>query len=285
MSILKQSQRQNGNSQDLFNVSNILGVGVYQAPIYVFDCIPQIISTSTLQIVALNSPQANKPMTLVAANVKNIAGIPVPVIPLDCQRGVQIESVLDFPQNGTITFTGYDANHVQVVNTVSFTSSDETVASTKTFKYISSVVSSIALFNIEVFPTYLIGLPYYLTRIDDVISCTVSGAPYDTDNITTGNNWRLEAPTATTEDARGTVFLESNVPLTVCYHCYGADSFLQAQLLTAEADGQTNDSSQKIIYANASANPIVSVPVLIPFDETGVQYPTEMTEYNKLPTS
>lgn len=285
MSILKQSQRQNGNSQDLFNVSNILGVGVYQAPIYVFDCIPQTIAASTLQIVALNSPQANKPMTLVAANVKNIAGIPVPVIPLDCQRGVQVASAADFPQSGSITFTGYDANHVQVINTVSFSNLEDTAVSIKTFKYISSIVSTIALVNIQVYPTYLIGLPYYLTRLDDVISCTVSGAPYDTDNITTGNNWRLEAPTATTEDARGTVFLESNVPLTVCYHCYGADSFLQAQLLTAEADGQTNDSSQKIIYANASANPIVSVPVLIPFDETGVQYPTEMTEYNKLPTS
>lgn len=285
MPILGQTQRQNGYSQDLFNVSNIIGVGVYQSPIFVFDCIPQNISTSTLQIVALNSPQANQPMTLVAANVESVEGIPVPVIPLDCQRGVQIESVLAFPQDGTITFTGYDANRVQVVNTVSFTSSDETVASTKTFKYISSVVSNIALFNIEVFPTYLIGLPYYLSRIDDVISCTVSGAPYSTDNITTGNNWRLEAPTATTEDARGTVDVGSNVPLTICYHCYGADSFLQAQLLTAGADGQTNDSSQKLIYANASAGPIVSVPVLIPFDETGVQYPTEMTEYNKLPTT
>jgi hypothetical protein len=288
------TQVQNGNSQDLFNVSNILGVGVYQPPICVFNCIPQSNAALSLQIVAFNNAQADVPLPLVGANLQTIEGIPVPVIPLDCQRGLLLEreNLVDFTEDGTVTFTGYDSNYLEVINTVSFTTSEYSVASTKTFKYISSVELNVDMSTVECFPNYVIGLPYYLPRVGNVISCVYNAianpAPFSYANITPGNNWRIEAPSATSGDANGTVTLpnsSNNEVLTVCYYVVGADSYLQAQLLTDGANGQINSSAQKIIYANDDENPIVAVPVLIPFDETGVQYPADMTVYNNLPTS
>ena len=158
------------------------------------------------------------------------------------------------------------------------------VQSTKTFKYISSVVSSVDINQISCFPNYLIGLPYYLPRLSYVFTCMVNQNNYAFSNITPGNNWRLTPPSATTGDSNGTVDLDGGgtYPLTVCFRVYGGDSFLQAQLLTDQANGETNSSAQAIIFANESANPIVNVPFLIPFDEIGVQYPGNMPQYNKL---
>jgi hypothetical protein len=290
MPILAPTQIQNGTSQDLFNVSNTFGVGVYQCPIHVFTCIPQNITNSTLQIVANNYSQADVPLPLVALNVETIEEIPVPVIPLDCQRGVQLVSPFStFGIDGTVTFTGYDNNKKQVINTVSFDSADTSVSSIKTFRYISSVVCSVdSLSGVKCYPTYLVGLPYFVPRKGFIFSCVFNGAPYAFSNITHGNPWRITPPNATTGDANGTVNLGSSAAdqvVTVCYRVYGADSYLQAQLLSAGAALETNASPQVVIFANADENPIVDVPVLISFDETAFQYPSDMTAYNKLPTT
>jgi hypothetical protein len=294
------TQVQNGTSSDLFNVSNPLGVGVYNSPLKYYEIVPLAPVTNFVS-TAIATPEQDSYLTLNPANTStNVKG--ETVIELDCLRGLVITSTIAQTTAQTLLITGYDEKEVQVQASVTMAVSATSIYTLKGFKSVLSVqntsTGSLGTFNVGTGNG--ISLPSHLCLgVQQIIDCKYIGAevtpvqsaqPGSSSQVGFYfNNWRTTEPTALTNDARGMFFVYaapngSNI-FTVLYHVYGANSELQAQLAN-------NDYTAYTLIGYPSPGPYptppqaspraanTQPPLLVAGDETGLQYPGQMDEYN-----
>lgn len=259
----------NGISSDLFNVPNTLGVGVYNSPYYFYNFIPQ--PAGSVSITTFQTAIANVPIPLSGANTSIING--VPLVELDCERGIFFEplGLNTFGLSGTVSVVGYNTDLLLINESIPFLANQFFAESVKTYKYIISITSNITINNVGTSTSNLIGLPFYTPRNQYIFQVNYNQVSIGTANLVLGNNWRLTTPSLTTVDSRGAIdltniFVEGAL-LCVFGRAYGADSYLQAQLLN------NNLSAQTTIYSASTQNPIVNNPILVATDLTGKPYP------------
>lgn len=287
------TQIQNGISSDLFDVTNELGVGVSNPPLVYYEVIPLAPSNTLICVQqAFNNAGSNVNIPL------NFPSPPVyyngvPVIVLDCQRGVEITftSLQNIPIN--ILVSGYDARNIyiqQIFVCAALQSSTVLDMGNQTFSMISSVVvvTQGSLGQISVGTDSTIGLPHHAClRVEHIISMSwnqVNVVPTIFTTFTPAHNWRTSAPSNVTHDARGSIILPSapngaNL-FTILYYQYGSDSRLQALLANNDYTAYTligNPPIPSPVVPIVSGNPPAS---LVPGDETGIVYPGQMNEYN-----
>lgn len=304
---------QNGFRVDTNQVQQILGAGVPQPTMCLYNVIPAAAVNN--YVAVQQAVQPNVPLTLTAANSITFLG-QYPVVELDCQRGL---SVTVYTGNTTaattITVTGYDDRNVAVTATGTLPTATvpgtyplgvgANITTGTTGKCFSSISSVTCTANpgqqISIGTGLRIGLPYFLPRksyISNIIWNTAILAISST-NIVSGfqfnpiavSPYPLNYPatvTAQTTDARGFVDLSLNgvfapngqVLLSVYYYVYGADSYLQAQLTNMEptAIGQTQiggNTAPGVIAQDPAGNNIFSYNQfqMLAWDEVGAQFP------------
>jgi hypothetical protein len=201
---------------------------------------------------------------------------------LDMERVVE----LNFGGNPTVgvvaTMNGYDYRGVQVTQQITLNG-----ALQQSFLNPVAIVQSItfsASLGVGVIVSAgtnnVIGLPYLLSDLSDIVSYWWNEAPGTT--IGAGNGWRDAGYTPTTlaiasrTSCRATLILptpnpNSAISFSFGYYVYGEDSELNGQI------ANLNQSSLHLggIQINASATQYV-MPTLLSYDALGVQYPGDL---------
>lgn len=294
------AQVQNGTSSDLFNVNNVLGVGVYNSPLKFFQVIPlaPVVNFVSTGIV---TPTRNSYLALNSANTStNVQGETVVV--LDCLRNLVITSTSSQVSAQTFIVTGYDEEGVEVQAQITIGALSTNAFTLKGFKSILSVqitsTGSVGTFTVGT--SNGIALPAHLClSTQRIISCTYNGSPVTPVQNTPpagatqigfySTNWRTTIPTALTYDARGIFSLYSapngTAALTVLYHAYGADSNVQTALRNNDYTAYTmigypSPGPYPTPYTGTPRAANTQPLLLVAGDETGIQYPGQMNEYN-----
>jgi hypothetical protein len=294
------TQITNGISSDLFNVNNSLGVGVYSSPLSYYSVIPQSFNENFVTTY-IASPPKNTFLPLNQENVQtNAQGQKVVV--LDCLRNLQIYAGGEQASNQTFLVTGYDDNGIAVQEAITMQADYYETYGYKGFKSIVSVevVTSGCEGSITVGTNNGIALPTHLClSAQHIISVSYNNVPltlvsntYPTSASEVGffsNNWRTTEPSATTVDAKGLFVLYQSPNGTgvfsVLYYQYGSDSQLQAQLANNDYSAYTMIGYPSPgPYPDPSNPPLrlpnTQPPLLVAADETGIQYPGQMSAYN-----
>lgn len=294
---------QNGYSQGLWNVATDVGIGVYKPAIFVYNIVP--FASGSITLIDYNNIVADTAVPLNSSVVVTEGGYTFANI--GYLNSVIFVSNSTFDVSGTLLITGLDDNFNVVEETLGFTSGEFVALSVKTYIGIISVVPSTTLSDTASLTNGLIlGFPHYIPRSTSIISMNYNGSSLmvsNFSNIIPGQNWRDHTPSLITTSAHGSIDLSSvtfvtDALFTMVYMMPGISADLQFQLTNPQYNfvPYTTDSTfvspitqrqslaQAIIYANSGSSPVVNVPALVPFDETGVQYPSNMIQYNKFPT-
>jgi hypothetical protein len=247
------------------------------------------------------APTINSYLTLNPENTStNIQGQTVVV--LDCLRNIIINSTAEQTSNQTFIINGYDEENVAVQDQIVIQASYDNIYTVKGFASILSVqiISSGSVGTFTVGTSNGISLPSHLClSTQQIISVNYNNQPLtplssaDPNSATEvgffNNNWRIQAPSMFSYDARGIFILYTNPNgasvFSVLYWVYGADSKLQNALAA-------NDYTAYNLIGYPSPGPYPTPPavsprpantpppLLVAGDETGIQYPGQMSEYN-----
>lgn len=240
MSITPQitSYIQNGTRVDIQKVQMLLGTGVQQPPMCLYNVIPA--APNNTYVAAAQGVLANTPLTLTTANSITFLG-QYPVVVLDCQRGLSITFAANTTSNTTVTWTGYDDRNIPVTSTATFNSgtvggtyplaNGGTVNQLKCCSMVSSVTfTADPGVQVSIGTGLTIGLPYFCPNRQYIQSLSWNGGwgimtntgtvasvlwnPLQSLIFTTGYQFNpvsgagaVAPPSATTRDARGFVDL------------------------------------------------------------------------------